>query len=135
MKTKTIQQTIQLRAAPREVYQAIMNSRRHAAFTGMPASISGKAGGKFTIGEDDLIRGRQLELVPDERIVQAWAIAMDGWPLGHESKLTLRLAAVEGGTRLEMTHEGVPVVCAAPVAQGWQAYYWLPLKKYLEDER
>ncbi|MGA2318205.1 MAG: hypothetical protein ABSG71_17760 [Thermodesulfobacteriota bacterium] len=48
MKTKTIRQSITFKASPHEVYDALMDSRKHAKFTGAKARISRKVGGKFT---------------------------------------------------------------------------------------
>lgn len=40
MQTKTIRQSVALKASPQEVYEAFMDSRQHARFTGAPAKIS-----------------------------------------------------------------------------------------------
>ena len=43
--TKTIRQTVTIGAAPRLVFGALINEKRHAKFTGHPAVISRKVGG------------------------------------------------------------------------------------------
>jgi len=48
MKTKTIRQTVTFRAAPREVYDMLMDSRKHQSLSGERAHISKRVGGKFT---------------------------------------------------------------------------------------
>ena len=48
MKTKTIRQSVTFRTTPHVIYEMLMDSRKHARFTGERASISRKVGGKFT---------------------------------------------------------------------------------------
>ena len=48
MQTKTLQQTITFKASPQEVYDMLMDSKRHRSLSGEPAKISKKVGGKFT---------------------------------------------------------------------------------------
>ena len=48
MQTKTLQQTITFKASPQEVYDMLMDSRKHQSLSGEPAKISKKVGGKFT---------------------------------------------------------------------------------------
>ena len=42
---KTIRQSVTFKATPHAVYEALMDSRKHARFTGDAASISRKVGG------------------------------------------------------------------------------------------
>ncbi|MBM3157387.1 MAG: hypothetical protein FJ004_08910, partial [Chloroflexi bacterium] len=105
MKTKTIRQTVTFKASPHEVYEALMDSRQHTKFTGAKASISRKVGGRFT-AYDGYIEGVNLELVPDEKIVQSWRGS--DWPEGHYSKAAFALKEVGGSTRLTFVQTGVP---------------------------
>src|SRR5262249_10210959 len=45
---KTLQQTITFKASPQEVYDMLMDSKRHRSLSGETAKISKKVGGKFT---------------------------------------------------------------------------------------
>lgn len=82
-----------------------MDSRKHGKFTGSKTSISRKVGGKFSVYDGGL-KGVNLELVPDEKIVQSWRT--EDWPEGHYSKITFALEEVNGKTRLTFTQTGVP---------------------------
>ena len=75
-----IRQSVTFRATPHAVYEALMDSRKHARFTQSPAKISRKVGGAIS-AFGDYITGRNLELMPDEKIVQAWHGA--DWPDGQ----------------------------------------------------
>ena len=134
MKTRTIRQTVTFRAAAHDVYEALMDSRKHADFTGSKCSISRKVGGKFTIS-DGYIHGENVELIKDKKIVQLWRPEEDCWPSDHFSKVTFSFKAAKGGTRLTFTQTGVPVVCGDRFDTGWREYYWAPMKEMLEKEQ
>jgi activator of HSP90 ATPase len=129
MKTKTIRQTATFKASPHEVYEVLMDSRKHSKFSDAKASISRRIGGKFT-AYDGYIEGVNLELVPDGRIVQSWRGS--DWPEGHYSKATFAMRKVQGGTQLAFTQTGVPEDQYESISQGWRDYYWKPMKKMLE---
>ncbi len=128
METKVIKQQVTFKATPHAVYELLMDSKKHSVLAGDDASISRKVGGKFNVGE--YIDGVQLELVPDEKIVQTWRGS--DWPKGHYSKATFALKKVEGGTRLTLTQTGVPDKFYEDIKQGWIDYYWEPMKELLE---
>jgi activator of HSP90 ATPase len=127
--SKIIQQTITFKASPHQVYEALMDSKNHAVFTGSKASLSRAVGGSIMAG-DGYITGNNIELVPDQKIVQDWR-AVD-WPDGWFSRVTFEFTAVPEGTRLDFTHTDVPEGTEAEFTQGWIDNYWEPLKAYLE---
>ena len=129
METKTIKQSETFKASPHDVYEALMDSKKHAKFTGGKATISRKVGGKFT-AYDGYAEGVNLELVPDKKIVQTWRA--DDWPEGHYSKATFTLKEVAGSTNLTFTQTDVPEDQYDAVSGGWQDYYWMPMKEMLE---
>ena len=122
---RIIRQSATFHTAPHAVYEALMDSRQHAKFTGSPARMSRKVGGAIS-AFGDYISGTNLELVPDKKIVQAWHASE--WPEGHLSKVTYRLTPVKGGTRLDFTHSGVPDRFFDDIKQGWIDNYWQPLR-------
>jgi activator of HSP90 ATPase len=128
MKTRTIHQQATFVASPHEVYEALMDEKKHAAFTGAAAKISRRIGGKF-VAYDDYADGVNLELVPDQKIVQSWRAS--DWPEGQYSKTTYVLTPVAGGTRLSFTQSDVPADQYDDVSQGWRDFYWKPLKEWL----
>lgn len=130
MKTKVIKQTAEFAATPHQVYEALMDSVKHSEFTGGEAKISRKVGGKFT-AYDGYAEGKNLELIPDEKIVQTWRAG--DWPEGHYSEITFELTKAKTGTRLIFTQTGVPAEFYDDIAQGWIDWYWTPMKKMLES--
>jgi activator of HSP90 ATPase len=127
MRTRTIRQSVTFKAGPHEVYEVLMDSRRHSKLTGDKAIISRKVGGKFTVGE--YIQGVNLEVVPNERIVQSWRGS--DWPEGHFSRAVFSLRTEGNGTRLTFTQTGVPEEKHHETKQGWHDYYWTPMKEML----
>jgi|SRR5260370_42501714 uncharacterized protein YndB with AHSA1/START domain len=87
MQTKTLQQTVTFKASPQEVYDMLMDSKKHRSLSGEPAKISKKVGGKFTAWGSHL-SGINLVLKPGKKIVQAWRAT--GWWPDHYSHRNLR---------------------------------------------
>jgi activator of HSP90 ATPase len=129
LKFGVIQQTIFFKAPPQEVYDALLDAKKHAAFTGSPATTSAKRGATFTAW-DGYITGRNLEVVKGKKIVQEWKTTE--WPEGYPvSRLEFTLTAKKGGTELAMIHSDVPAEQVADYSSGWKSSYWDPLKAYL----
>jgi activator of HSP90 ATPase len=93
-----------------------------------PTMLSPHAGGSFALF-DGYIVGRQLELVPNELIVQAWRVL--NWPRGVYSIARFELSEQAGATRIVFDHTGFPQGAAEHLASGWQEHYWDPLTKML----
>jgi activator of HSP90 ATPase len=130
MDTRNIRQSVTIRATPHAVYEALMDSRKHTKMVGARSNISRQVGGKFS-AFDGYAEGVNLELVPDQKIVQTWRAS--DWPAGHYSKVTFSLKEVESGTRLSFSQTGVPEDQYEDILQGWKDYYWQPMKEMLEN--
>ena len=131
MKTRTIRQRVEFGASAHEVYEALMDERKHAAFSGSEAKISREAGGAFSAYDGD-ITGRNVKLVPDRLIMQDWYCETEGWPKGHYSLVEFSLKDKKGGgCVLEFTQTGVPEASYDEISEGWKEYYWKPMKKML----
>lgn len=124
--TREIRHVVRFNAKPCAIYQALMNSKKHAAFTGAPAKIDAKIGGRFSAWGPHL-RGVTVDLVKNKRIVQAWRAL--SWPKGHYSIATFELKRAKGGTKLVFTQTGIPAKNARDINGGWKSHYWDLLKK------
>jgi uncharacterized protein YndB with AHSA1/START domain len=130
--TTTLVQTVEVAAAPSDVYAAYLDSAKHAKFTGGGAKIDARVGGRFSAW-DGYITGTTLELTPGRRIVQAWRTSE--WPEGFDdSRLELTLAKSPRGTKITMVHENVPSAQAAAYEAGWVEHYWEPLRRFFGDD-
>jgi len=124
-----IHQTILFKSSPHEVYEALMDSKKHTLFSGSQARISRRVNGSI-MAYDGYIRGKNIELIPDQRIVQDWR-AVD-WPEGYFSRVTFEFTPIPEGTRLDFTHTDVPEGTEEEFTQGWIDNYWEPMKAFLE---
>jgi activator of HSP90 ATPase len=125
--TSITQRTV-VPAPPAQVYEAFVDPKIHAAFTGARATGRARVGGQFTAW-DGYIFGVYRELVEGQRILQDWQTTE--WPEGAgPSSVDLTFAAVKDGTEIRMVHANVPSEQADSYRQGWIDYYWTPLKTY-----
>lgn len=133
LKFGTIEQTVFFEATPEEVYDALLDPKKHSEFTGSPAATSAKKGATFTAWEG-YITGKNLELVKGKKIVQDWRTTEfpDDYPF---SRLELTLTAKKGGTELKMVHSKVPADQVAEYTGGWKSAYWDPLKEYFAQQK
>ncbi len=128
----TLNQKVIVPASPEEVYAAFVDPKKHAAFTGSKATGKAKANGKFTAW-DGYIFGKYLEFEPGKRLVQEWQTT--DWPEGYPpSRFELSFKKVPEGTEITMVHSSIPAVQKEELAEGWEEFYWQPLKAYFEKQ-
>jgi activator of HSP90 ATPase len=93
-----------------------------------PTKLSPHVGGAFALF-DGYIIGRQLELVPNELIVQAWRVL--SWPRGVYSIARFEFSEQARVTTIVFDHTGFPKGAASHLVSGWQEHYWDPLSRVL----
>ena len=129
---KTIRQTATIRGAtPHDIYETIMDPKKHTKLSRQPTTESRRVGGAFKVGHD--LEGKNLKLTKDRRIVQTWRA--NNWPKGVYSKATFALAKAPGGTRITFTQTGVPSEFLKEITSGWKVYYWRPLRRKWASRR
>ena len=127
----TIRQTVLVDAPPHAVFEALFDSKKHAAFTGAKASISRKAGGRMSAW-DGYIEGKNLRIEKDKVIVQSWRTT-EFKESDPDSQVMFHFSKKGAGTRIMFVHSKVPDRLAESFRQGWIDNYWVPLKAYLES--
>lgn len=132
---EAIHQEVVLQASRSRVYDALTDAKQFSALMAFstvpkapPGQISTEPGGAFSLF-GGYVLGRQVELVPGERIVQAWRAA--SWGAGWYSIARFELTGEGGATTVVLDHTGFPSGQGEHLAAGWHANYWEPLKKYL----
>jgi len=132
---ESIHQEIILKASRKRVYEALTNAEQFTKVMrlskypdGPAATISREPGGSFSLFGDHIV-GRHVELVPNERIVQAWRAA--SWEAGAYSIVRFDLKEQADQTKIIFDHTGFPMGLAEHLLDGWNSNYWEPLKKYL----
>ena len=86
LKSITIHQEVDFKASPRQLYEALLDTKQFCEFSAQSGEFSAQSakidradGGAFTLFDGHII-GRNVELVPNQRIVQAWRVV--DWPAG-----------------------------------------------------
>ena len=124
-----IHQEVTIPASPTAVYEVLTNSEKFAAMTGgRSADISAEEGGSFAMFGGDIV-GRNIELVPGKRFVQAWRPKR--WPEGLYSLVSFNLSREGTGTKLVFDQVGYPDEDHAMLDGGWSMMYWQPMSKVL----
>lgn len=126
--SNTIHQEVDFKASAKRIYEALLNDKEHGEFTGAPAKISRDVGGAFSC-HGGMVVGRNVELIANERIVQAWRIG--DWDEGVYSIVRIELREQGSQTRLVMDHSGFPEGTGEHLEGGWHKMYWDPLRKFL----
>jgi len=128
-------------AARQRVYDALIQTQQFdkvvqlsaAVKSGMalgnsPTQIGDVVGGAFALFGGHIV-GRHIELVPNQRIVQAWRTA--DWHPGVYSIAKFELVEQGSGTKIVFDHTGFPSGQAEHLVEGWKSNYWEPLAKFL----
>ena len=137
---ESIHQEAVFKASRKRVYEALIDTKQFDKVIqlsgvmksmppgGKPTEISREVGGAFTLF-GGYITGRHVELVPNQRIVQAWRTG--GWDPGVYSIVKFEVVEQGSGTKIVFDHTGFPKGAAEDLAAGWKANYWEPLEKLL----
>jgi len=128
----TILVVAEIKAPPERVYRALTTAEEITRWWGSPEiyrltewagdlrpSGRWRAVGASADGSRFRVEGEFVELVPARLLVQTWKPDWDG---GNVTTITIRLAPVEGGTRLTLWHKGFagrPDSCREH-AEGWE---------------
>src|SRR5713226_7734312 len=134
----TIHQEVVFKASRKRVYEALTDAKQFTKVTEFsmvknapPAEISREAGGAFSCF-GGYISGRHVELVPNERIVQAWRSG--SWDAGVYSIARFELKEQGAETKLVFDDTGFPNGEGEHLAAGWKMNYWEALQKYLAGQ-
>jgi len=138
---ETIHQEPVFKASRKRVYEALTDTKQFDTFSRLgismksamppgaaPTEISHEVGGAFTLFGGHIV-GRHLELVPNERIVQAWRVV--DWAPGIYSIAKFVLVEDGATTKIAFDHSSFPKGLAEHLAIGWKGNYWEPLAKFL----
>jgi len=124
----SIHQEVSFSCKPAALYKALTDGAAFAKWTGAPAKITKSAGGAFE-AFGGKIEGRNIELQPDKRVVQAWRVA--DWPEGVYSLVRFELKGDGRQTHLTLDQVGHPAEAEPHLTGGWKMMYWDPLQKGL----
>jgi len=131
--TDPIRKSVRLPASPQSLFKTFLDSKLHTAMTGMPAKTSPKPGAKWS-AFGGAIWGRNLLIIPNKLIVQAWRSKHFG-KSDPDSILILTFSGTAKSAHIDLVHVNVPTQDYKGVSEGWPKFYWSPWKEYLRREK
>lgn len=118
--------TIEWRAPPSSIWEALTHEGRASAYTRSAAKVKAEVGGAFEYLNGS-IHGTFTEVEPLKKLVMNWRLS--DWAADHYSTVTIALDSFESGTtQLKLVQANVPVNDLERVKQGWQHNFWDPIK-------
>jgi activator of HSP90 ATPase len=128
--TEKLKLSLTLPATPEDLYDAWLDSKKHAAMTGSDADVDPAENGAFTAW-DGYIEGTTIELEPKRRIVQKWRTT-DFPEDSPDSLIEVTFEKSEKGTKLILVHTEIPEGQKEDYRQGWKDFYFNPMKDYFQ---
>lgn len=131
----SIHQQVTIQASPGEVYAVLADAGTLSALSGMDGKSGRAEGGEYS-PFGGRVTGRQVELVPDSRIVQVWRLPE--WEAGKYTVVRFTLESVNAGTRLTVDQDGYPEGSDTGgchetwhdhLSEGWGMFYLTPLTR------
>jgi uncharacterized protein YndB with AHSA1/START domain len=135
VKSSSIHQEALIAAPPQRVFELLTTGNMFGAATGMPAQITAREGDAFSVF-GGRVEGRQIELVPGQRIVQAWRFGSahpSAWEPGVYSVVRFTLTPTGDATRLVIDHTGVPAEWIEHISMGYPSFYEEPIAKFFAN--
>ena len=121
-----------IHATAKEIYTTWLSSKGHSAMTGGgDATITAIVGKNFTAW-DGYISGTNLDLIPHNKIVQAWRTTSfkDN---DKDSNIEIVLNETKGKTELTLTHRNIPKD-GEDYKKCWEDYYFKPMNAYFSTK-
>lgn len=119
----TYSDSIVIRAEPDVVFAYFVDPDLLARWIGDEAIVDARVGGRFTLRFGDRrVEGRYVEVEPPNRVVISWGRAGSLTFPPESSVLHVSLSAENGGTRVSITHTGLPPAEYERHALGWRHY-------------
>jgi activator of HSP90 ATPase len=115
---KTFKKSFKINAEPSDIYSAITNPYTIELWTGYPAVMSEVPGSEFSLWDGD-ITGKNLEFIPDKKIVQEWFFGDQP----EKSTVTINIHPDKGDSVVTVEHVNIPDEDFADIEEGWREYY------------
>lgn len=125
---KNIKKIYKIKSSVEDVYTALTNPLTIEMWTGAPAVMEAVEGTEFSLWDGE-ITGINLQLVKNSIVKQQWYFE------GEEGKSIVTITLTEEGkdTRIELLHLDIPDEAFENIVDGWDRYYFKPLKQLLEE--
>jgi len=125
---KNLKKYYKVHATPEYVFKALTNPLTIELWTGSPAIMDDQPGTEFSLWDGD-ISGKNIEVEPGKMLKQEWYFGEQEEP----SIVTIKLHPDGKGTSVELLHINIPDEDFESILEGWDKYYFAPLKELVED--
>jgi len=115
---ETFKKTFKINAEPSDIYAALTNPYTIELWSGYPAIMSTEQGSEFSIWDGD-ITGKNLEFIPDKKIVQEWYFG----DRDEKSIVTIIINSDRDNSIVTVEQTNIPDEDFAGISEGWREYY------------
>jgi uncharacterized protein YndB with AHSA1/START domain len=126
---QTIKLLFTIQAPIGQVWEALTDPVIIAGWTAGPAKFEAIEGGKFSLWDDD-IHGTNTKVVPNKLLEEDWYSESTS---RRCYKVSFSLSEENESSTIELRHANVADNEVADFTDGWQRYYFEPIKLLLED--
>lgn len=125
---KTFSKTYLIKTPKEKVWEALVDPKVIDKWGAGPAKMKAESGTDFSMWGGE-IWGKNLDVVPEKRLVQEWH-TKDSEGV---TKVTISLDETDGETKVSLVHENIEGESAyKDFAEGWDEYFFGPMKELLE---
>ena len=123
--------TTEIPAKAEDIYVAWLDSDLHAAMTAADSAVASQEIGASHQAHGNYISGKNIELVPNQKIVQSWRtveFAADD----EDSLIEVSLEEEGRYTKITLRHSNLPEN-GGHYEQGWIDHYFTPMQDYFSN--
>lgn len=117
-----------INTSPEILYSALTNAATIQLWTGESAIMEAVEGTEFSLWDDSIV-GKNLEFVPNKKIVQEWYFGDQD----EASIVTIILHEDKEKTSVELRHTNIPEEDFNDITAGWTDHYFGSLKLFYEE--
>ena len=125
-KMKDFKKYFRLDASPADLYNALTNPTMIEIWTGEPAVMSTEPGSDFSLWDGEIV-GRNVEFIPNQKIVQQWFFGEES-----DSIVTIKLHPDKSGTNIEVLQTNIPDDAYDNMVEGWESDYFGSLSELFD---
>ena len=123
-----IQQKYEIQVPVELVWRALTEPEMIKQWSGSPADMSAEEGKEFSLWGGS-IWGTNTKVIIEKLLEQDWY----GGDWAEPSKVVIKLSEKNSETVIELSHTNVPEKEVQNFAEGWNDYYFGPMKELLEE--
>lgn len=124
---KTLVKKYAIEAPLEDVFTALTDRHHIEEWSGDIADMDARTGGKFSLWNGNIV-GKNIE-VSKNKILQEWK--EETWD--EYSRVSMKLYENGNATYVELLHKDIPGETFSHIGEGWDDYFFGPLKEYVEE--